>query len=331
MPATHGAPRPAAIIKQNVGDFVVIERPNWSPSGAGEHDVLWIEKVGANTAWVAGALARHAGVQRGAVSFAGRKDRHAVTRQWFSVHLPGRSVDWTDLSAEGVTVLDVQRHHRKLRTGSLAGNRFELRVPLQGGSVDPQRLDGLSDGVPNYFGPQRFGNAGANLMAAETFADGGRLGRNARSMAVSAARSGVFNRILATRVQARTWSQPMAGDVVMLDGTRSLFGAVVTELADLRRRASEGDLHPTGWLCGDGDIGSREDIAVLERTIAAQTPAWLGAARRARAQAERRALRVAPTDLQWHLQPDALQLAFDLPAGAFATALLNELVVLADQ
>ena len=114
-----------AIIRSEPGDFQVTEELGWQTSGDGEHDYLWIEKTGANTEWVARQLARFADVPARDVGYAGLKDRHAVTRQWFSVPR-WNSPDWKSFELEGVTVLDEQWHRKKLRRGAHSANVFRI-------------------------------------------------------------------------------------------------------------------------------------------------------------------------------------------------------------
>ena len=177
----HGAPIFAATIRARPSDFQVVEILGFEPDGSGDHDFLWLEKAAANTDWVARQLARHAGVRTADVGYAGMKDRHAVTRQWFS--LPrGRGTDWTSFDVDGVKILDVRRHHRKLRRGTHKGNAFRIALRSRdiagvAGEID-ERLSTIgARGVPNYFGPQRFGRQGANLDLARRLFGGSRLKR----------------------------------------------------------------------------------------------------------------------------------------------------------
>ena len=189
-----GEPVASCHIRKANADFQVSEQLGFELSGDGEHDYLQIEKDGANTAWVARGLAKHAGIAASDVGFAGLKDRHAVTKQWFSVRRPaGNKADWMKLDLTGVRVLQEGRHRRKLRRGAHAGNRFRVALrnltETRGGLRE--RLAEIRDaGVPNYFGEQRFGRDGGNLgLAGDLFA-GRRLSRGKRGMALSAARSG---------------------------------------------------------------------------------------------------------------------------------------------
>ena len=162
-------------IKSTNADFVVDEIMLVEPSGQGEHLWLHIEKDGCNTDWVAQQLARTAKLKAMAVSYAGMKDRHAITRQWFSVHLPGKDdVDFSSLENDGIKILQSLRHDKKLKRGTLSGNKFTLRIRDLTGSTDKmnQRLHIIKQqGVPNYFGEQRFGFGMNNLNKAELMFD----------------------------------------------------------------------------------------------------------------------------------------------------------------
>ena len=315
----HGGPLLAGAIRSQAEDFQVSEELGYAFSGDGEHDFLWIEKNGANTEWVGRQLARHAEVPAKDIGYAGLKDRHAVTRQWFSVPR-WNAPDWQAFDVEGVTVLDVQRHHKKLRRGAHKANAF--RIVLRGTNLAghaaalEQRLQLIRElGVPNYFGEQRFGRAGSNLELADVFAAGKRLPRHKRSIAISTMRSLVFNELLDERVCAGTWNQVLAGDTANLDGTNSVF--VVDAVDDeLRRRCAALDIHPAGELIGDGSTRGPD--------------AWLAALAKARVEPGTRSLRLRVGDLAWKISDDALELSFRLGRGAFATVVLRELATVED-
>ncbi len=327
-PRAYGKPLFRGLIKQTPGDFQVIERLGFSPSGEGEHDFLWLEKTGANTAWVARALARHAAVRPDDVGYSGLKDRHAVTRQWFSVRRPtGAGTDWSSFALDGVRILDATRNRRKLRRGVHTGNRF--RIVVRHAGVDAGALAarlGLigGRGVPNYFGAQRFGRGGANLAMAEKLFDGGRLRRDKRALALSAARGLIFNHVLAERVRQATWDQGMPGDVFNLDGSNSLFTAPVPD-SDLASRLEALDAHPTGPLWGvagrDGNLAPNE----TESAIVGPQAAIAAGLEAAGARFGRRALRLGVRDLTWTAEADRIILAFELRTGGYATTALREL------
>jgi tRNA pseudouridine13 synthase len=326
----HGAPLFAASIRDEPADFQVIEDLGFDLAGDGEHDFLWVEKVAANTDWVARQLARHAGVRAADVGYSGMKDRHAITRQWFSV--PRRESGWASFAAEGVTILDVRRHHRKLRRGAHSGNRFRiaLRTPRAAAlrQVAEERLARVADcGVPNYFGPQRFGRDGGNIDLARRLFAGARLKRDKRSIAISAARSFLFNEILSARVADGSWQQVLPGEVVNLDGSGSVFRADSVD-ETLERRAREMDIHPTATLWGLRSEISGEVIETLERNATDVHADLRTGLERLSVKAAHRPLRMRVADLSWEIENDALWLEFTLPPGAFATAVLREIATL---
>jgi len=251
----------AAIIRSSPSDFEVTEELGYAFDGEGEHDYLYIEKIGTNTEWLSRQLAKFAGVPARDVGYAGLKDRNAVTRQWFSVPR-WNSPDWDAVSIEGATVLDVQRHSRKLRRGAHKANHFKiiLRPQKRGQSPfgekgsDPfwERLRLMGEqGVPNYYGEQRFGRDGGNIRLADDWAAGKRLPRHKRSIAISSARSFLFNEYLHDRVLNGTWNRILPGDIANLDGTGSVFDVDDVD-EDIARRCEEMDLHPAAELAGEG-------------------------------------------------------------------------------
>jgi len=325
----HGGAVVSARFKLEPEDFEVEEITGFEPSGEGEHAWLQVEKRGANTEWVAARLAEFAGVPGSVVGFAGLKDRHALTRQVFTVQLPGQAdPDWSALPVPGVRVLSATRHARKLKRGALRGNRFRIRLREVDGDrgAVPARLDRVAThGVPNYFGEQRFGREGGNLDLARALFAGRRLGRAQRGFALSAARAAIFNAVLDARVATGTWDQPLEGEVWMLDGSHSVFGPEPWNEA-LAARLAGGDIHPTGPMWGRGELRSEHQARVLERGIAdtcADLAKGLEAAGLAQ---ERRALRLPVRGLEWTWEgDDGLLLAFELDPGSFATVVLREL------
>ncbi len=327
-PRAHGAPLFQGLIKQTPSDFKVDEIIDIDLSGDGEHDWLRIRKTNANTVWVARGLAAHAGVPLRDVGYAGLKDRHAVTTQWFSVRRPGKAgTDWDSLAMDGVSVVEQRRHGKKLRRGAHVGNAFRLVV--REATVEPgqlaERLGAIREqGVPNYFGPQRFGRGGSNLDLAERLFAGQRMARERRSIAISSARSFLFNEVLAARVAAGTWNRILPGEAVNLTGSGSYF---LPETIDdeLLSRLDAFDIHPTGPLCGEGDIGCRHEVQALERKIAYAQSAFVEGLVSQGAMAGRRALRLFVDHLQWSLSADDLEVGFRLYKGSYATAVLREL------
>jgi tRNA pseudouridine13 synthase len=330
-PRAHGEPVAAAHLRLQATDFVVIEELGFEPSGDGEHDFLTLEKTGTNTLWLARQLSRHAGVPVGDVGYCGLKDRHAVTTQHFTVRRPNRDgTDWAAFNAEGVRIIDSHRHNRKLRHGAHTGNRFRI---LARGDGLGRHAEALHErwaavaalGVPNYFGDQRFGRDGGNLELARSVLGGRRVPREQRSFALSAARSYLFNRILAARVQGGTWNSLLPGERVNLDGSGSVFTAEDID-AELTARCKAFDLHPSGSLWGDGAPLATGEAAVIERSALAGEEALTGGLERARLEAGSRPLRVRPSDTLLTVGKDAACFAFSLPAGSFATSVLREVL-----
>lgn len=326
----HGQPLCSAEIRRSPADFEVTEELGFAPSGDGEHDLLWIRKTGANTQWVARQLARYAGVHERDVGYSGLKDRHAVTLQWFSVRRPNRDgTSWQALTVDGVEILDVQRNARKLRRGAHSGNAF--RIALRANAIEQfehvvreRAADISANGIPNYFGEQRFGRNGQNLVLAEQVFGGKRVRRDLRGYALSAARAFLFNAILSGRVSASDWNQLLEGDVANLDGTGSVFS--VAELtADLELRCAAQDLHPTGTLWGDGAPLTAGDVAEREQAVASALPMLASGLCAARVDAGSRALRARVTEFSVTADADVIWLEFRLPSGAYATAVLREI------
>jgi tRNA pseudouridine13 synthase len=332
LPRAYGIPPVSGRLRERDEDFEVIEELGFEPDGQGEHGLLWVRKRGANTEWVARQLAAHAGLPASAVGYAGLKDRRALTSQWFSVQLPGRpDPDWGAFAVPGVEILATHRHRRKLQRGALRGNRFVVRVRGLAGDRDAlcERLERVRGrGVPNYFGPQRFGHEDGNLHAAGALfaGKGRRVDRHRRGLWLSAVRSQLFNEVLALRVARGDWDQVLAGDRLQLRGSRSHFAvAEVDEL--LRERALAFDVDPTGPLCGAGEALVTREVAELEALVLACFPEWVSGLVAAGMRQERRPLRLAVGGLRSEpVDTYGLVLAFSLPAGVYATAVLRELI-----
>ena len=327
-----GKPAATGRIRQHPEDFQVTEIPLLEPDGAGEHVWLWIRKRGENTLYVAEQLSALAGVHPRQVSFAGLKDRYAVTEQWFSVQLPGRDEpSWETMNSDTLTVLRHARHSRKLRRGALKGNTFSITVRDIEGDRDEldQRLTVIArEGVPNYFGEQRFGRDGSNLQTADRLFKHPklRLSRNKRSLTLSAARSFLFNQLLSARVNAGNWNAPLVGDAMQLEGSHSYFIAASVD-ADLSGRVASQDIHPTGPLHGRGENPAQGACRELEAAVLADHAGWCAGLEAAGLKLDRRALRLGVTDLAWQWGPSGeLVLTFSLPAGAYATSVLREVI-----
>ena len=323
-------PRVSGRLKASYGDFRVDEIMPVVPSGEGEHLWLEVEKQGANTDWVAQQLARHAGVKPMAVSYAGMKDRYAVTRQWFSIHLPGKDdPDFSSLPTDEYRVLQQSRHSRKLKRGTLSGNRFQIRISELQGDMDSleQSLQQIKrQGVPNYFGEQRFGRQMANLSRAEKLfrRELKKVTKQQRGLYLSAARAWIFNQLLSRRIAQQNWLGGLSGEVYMLNARSACFTAEHDEVIEGRLVA--GEIHPTGCLWGEGESMALDQVRELEGIIAEEYSGFARGLEAARLKQERRALRLMPVAMNWEISPHALLLDFELPAGTFATMVLRECV-----
>lgn len=328
----HGKPQSAGLLKASPEDFVVVEDLGFEPDGEGEHILVRILKNGCNTRFVADALAKFLKIHAREVSFAGQKDKHAVTEQWLCARVPGKEMP--DLSAfqlEGCKVLEYARHKRKLRLGALKGNAFTLvlREVSQRDEVE-SRLQAINTGgVPNYFGAQRFGIGGSNLQGALRWAqsDAPVRDRNKRSFWLSAARSALFNQIVSERLKKTDFNQVVDGDALQLAGRGSWFVATQEELAELQRRVDEKELMVTASLPGSGEWGTQRDALAFEQSAIAEEHALQSLLLREKVDASRRAMLLYPQQLSWNWWDDVtVELRFWLPAGSFATSVVRELI-----
>ena len=329
LPCAHGGPAGRAQLRATPEDFLVQEWLGWDADGAGDHLLLKVRKRGSNTLWVAKQLARLAKLDPRDVGFAGLKDRDAVAEQSFTV--PARSAlgeSWIGVAGEGFEVIAAARHRRKLKRGALKGNDFT--IALRGFSGDPQvleqRLQAIAvAGVPSYFGPQRFGRDAGNLRTALAwFADGvAPADRWQRGFALSAARAAIFNAVVARRVSDGTWNRLLPGEIVNLDGSGSVFAAEIIDAA-LEQRCASLDIHPTGPMWGLREPA--RPVPALEAEVVARHEILARGLSDAGLEAERRALRMRVDRLAWTIAGEVVQLRFRLFRGAFATAVLHELI-----
>jgi tRNA pseudouridine13 synthase len=308
-PSAYAPSGASATLKRLNEDFIVIELPLQLPSGAGEHIWLDVEKNGANTAFVAQQLAEAAGVQDRDVGYAGLKDRYAVTRQWFSIYLPkGETPDLTQLQHPEFKVLSQSRHVKKLRPGDLQGNHFRIVLRDVTGERDAleAKLQAVaSQGVPNYFGAQRFGFEGGNVRQGLAMLAREIRVRNPKKKGIylSAVRSFVFNEVLALRIQLGLWGQTLPGDVMDEAG------------------------RPTGPLWGRGRVSTTDQAQALELGVAERHASMCGGMEHAGLDQDRRALVARPANMAWDWpQADQLVISFELPAGTYATSVLDEIL-----
>lgn len=329
LPYLYGKPLAQGDLRSTENDFKVFELLPFTASGEGEHLVLYVRKVGINTINVARALAKHFNVKEGLVSYAGLKDRFAVCEQSFSVHLPGVNTDdLSSLSIDGVEILRAERHNKKLRTGVLLGNRFELtlRNVVNGDDLNERWQKLITDGVPNYFGEQRFGIDGGNIQRAEELFSGKKVkDKKKRGIYLSAARSYLFNNVIAKRIVTGTFNHLSEGDVCMLAGSQSVFLAEKID-DDLVKRLTEFDIDITAPMWGRGRLMTTGEIQDFEQGIVDLKPEFPEGLERFGLKQERRKIRLTVQMPKMSFENDTLTLNFCLPAGCYATTILRELI-----
>ena len=333
LPHAYGQPVVSGVIRFVPEDFTVEETLSFELTGQGEHVYLNIEKRDCNTSQLASQIARLAKVRNVDIGYAGLKDKRAVTRQWFSIYLPkGDEPDWQVLENANVSLLQHTRHQAKLRRGAISGNYFSLVVRQLEGDVSTlaERLEKIKmHGVPNYFTEQRFGKELGNIQLARELLSGKLKirDRQKKGLLYSAARSYLFNQILAVRVQHQTWNKALDGDVMMLGGSKRFF-TTVNEASDLQTRVDTFDIHPSGVLWGKGEQDSVLQACELEMHVIDANAEFKQGLLKAGIKRARRSLRLMPRDMCWQLDEveAVLKLEFSLESGGYATAILHELL-----
>ncbi|MCU7937742.1 MAG: tRNA pseudouridine(13) synthase TruD [gamma proteobacterium symbiont of Bathyaustriella thionipta] len=331
----HDVPEGMAKFKVYAADFIVRETLSFEPEGKGTHAYLYIEKTNTNTEWLARQLARFVGVEAREIGYAGLKDRNAVTSQWFSINLEiTDEPDWDEFQLEGVKILKKTLHRKKLKRGAIKHNDFEIVLrdleQLTREELSSRINKIQSSGVPNYFAQQRFGHDYNNLTRGAKWFDGAiKIKKRAdKSMILSAARSMIFNQMLSHRIQQKGWDKLINGDIMMLSGTHSIFPAAEID-DELQARFHQGDIHPTAALWGRGRLSSENDLLTIEQSVADMLVQWCEGLEKQGLKQERRAARLFPENLSIQFTEDSLEkvtLAFSLPTGTYATAVLREII-----
>ena len=363
LPQPMTPPIKQALYKAKPEDFVVNERLEVDFTDAGEHLWLHIKKSGINTAYLAKLLSEWADIPLRDVGYSGLKDRQALTTQWFSLRLPKKQKPDSDFAPvdikehETVKIIAEHWHNKKLNRGTHNANQFVITLrdiefakdqTLGDKSSVEQHLQTISKtGVPNYFGPQRFGFGGnnireaLNLFARPLKSTSSAKKKNKRksavreqnSMELSAARSLIFNQILAARVQDGSWNTGLNGDVFNLNGSGSIFASEHMD-ETLQARLASGDIHPTAVMWGTGNNKVAGEAAELEKTVVQQDALLAALAtglEQREVKAQRRALRLPVEDLSWRWADEqdgeqTLVLSFTLTTGSFATSVLASVV-----
>jgi len=322
----YGPASVSGVIKASPVDFVVTEELGFEPSGEGEHLLLQVEKTGLTTADLIRRIAADYSIQPRNIGYSGLKDRNAVTTQWLSLHLPGRAAEVSDPSGDAYRVLRAARHRAKLRRGTHKANSFRLRIR----EVDDcnetclRQLDAIrGQGMANYFGRQRFGRGQDNVEQALAQLSAARMKPMRKSMLISSLRSHLFNCVLARRISQGSWRQPLDGDVFMLRGSRSIFSEPLD--AALQRRYAELDISSTASLYGSGRSRLSGEALQIEQQVFSENTAITACLDRHDARLQMRPLRVAVDDLDYEFDKAhrLLELRLRLPAGSYATVLLE--------
>ena len=355
-----GKPELLARIKQHWDDFRVDEELGFAPTGVGEHLLLRIEKAGQSTTEVARQISRTLGISDSDIGYSGMKDRQARTRQWFSIRLDqAAEAELGRLQSDQLQILEQSRNQRKLQIGAHKANHFQLILREVMGvnasraespatnaeaSLDRKLQTLAQQGVPNYFGSQRFGRDLSNLHqvrellraeASQAVATRNRYRhKRKRSMLYSAARAYLFNQLLSARITRGNWASYVDGDVLNLNHTKRCFlvepGAWGPEL---QQRLDELDIHITGLLPGRIDSKdryvTRGQSADTEKAVCKEFAELVTGLVQQGLSAARRPLRFQVQQLQWQwLDSTTVSLAFTLPTGAYATSLLREVCLL---
>lgn len=329
-----GTPQQTGRLKAEFADFIVREELGYPLAGEGEFVAVKVRKTNANTLFVGEQLAKFVGISAKNMSYAGLKDRHAVTEQWFCLHLAGKETpDFSTFKCEGIEILEVTRHNRKIRTGALEGNHFELllRDVVETDKLK-QRLNQLQEiGFPNYFTEQRFGRDGHNLTQAQRWASGeiSVKDRKKRSFYLSAARSEVFNLVVSQRIADQQMQTVLLGDYLQLAGSNSFFEVKVEDLTQSQQRLDKNDVLLTAPLIGENSL--EQNSNECEKAIVAQHKNLINLMKKERMNAARRAMLCKPQDLRWQFEPEGLRLTFFLNSGSYATGLVRELITLNEE
>lgn len=325
----YGIPKSTASFKNTPEDFQVNEFFDTPFTGEGEHILLHIEKRGLTTEEVVKSLAKLLHKPIKAIGYAGLKDRQALTTQWLSVHAPGEVIPGIEQYAgSGWRILECTRHHKKLKPGFLTGNRFKIRLREVSHLEElQQRIEQIKEfGVPNYFGEQRFGRDAGNLIKAEEMLVQNHKvkDRFLKGIYGSAARSWIYNLVLSQRVIDNCWNTPLAGDVMQLSGSNSIF--VIDEVSEeLLQRIKDKDISPASPLPGISKGKVKNNALELINKIYTHWQPWLSGLEFFGFEEAWRANILHVEQFKYTIQNDQIELSFILPAGSYATTVLREL------
>ncbi|WP_334324711.1 tRNA pseudouridine(13) synthase TruD [Gilliamella apicola] len=329
----YGKPTVTGQYKQQYEDFIVTEDLGFELTGDGEHVLVYLQKRNCNTIFVAEQLAKYVGISAKLVSYAGLKDRQAVTCQWFSLHMPGQATpDFSDFNLDGCEILKITRHNKKLKIGALKGNYFDITLKMLSDKSGIEIKLALikENGVPNYFGEQRFGREQNNITQAIKWANGeiSVKDRKKRSFYLSAARSAIFNDIVSQRIAENLHRTTLDGDILQLAGRGSWFVAKTEELDLLQHRLENREITITAPMLGDSPLGTMSQALEFEQNCLKNWTIFLELFKKERIETARRSIVVYPLELNWQwLNDNSLTMRFYLPSGCYATSVIRELII----
>jgi tRNA pseudouridine13 synthase len=326
---SHDLPGTGGQIRTELEDFQVIERPAYPLSGEGEHLYVWLEKRGNTTKFIMDAIRDQLNIKQKDIGVAGLKDRHAVTKQWISIPRKFES-RLEGLKLEGLKILETNYHGNKLGVGHLRGNTFKLRVrdalpnALENARAIIVRLEQF--GVPNYFGPQRFGNTGRNAERGLELVKDGRMrgpeGIPLKRFLIGSLQSLLFNHYVRLRFERGVLDAMLEGDVAKKHETGGRF--TVADAALESPRAKNLEISATGPLYGKKVMPALSESRALEdEVLAAFELTWEGFKNRT---GSRRITRVKLENLELEAADGGFWISFDLPKGSFATVVLREIM-----
>lgn len=329
----YGKPVTTGQYKQQNKDFEVTEDLGFELKGDGEHVLVYLQKSDCNTVFVAEQLAKYVGISAKFVSYAGLKDRQAITKQWFSLHMPGQQTpDFSNFDLPGCQILNVTRHNKKLKIGALKGNNFiiTLRKLTNKRELESKLALIKQHGVPNYFGEQRFGHEQNNIMQAIKWAKGeiSVKNRKKRSFYLSAARSAIFNDIVSQRIGSNLHQTVLSGDILQFAQRESWFVAQDEELPVLQQRLLSGEINLTAPMVGNSPFGTISQALEFEQNCLQHWSIFWDLLKKEQVETARRSILLRPEGLYWQwLDNESLQICFYLPAGCYATSVLRELII----
>ena len=329
----YGLPVVTGILKSRPLDFQVTEELGFEPGGEGEHLFLWVEKTGLSTTELISRIARDYSLKPHQIGYSGLKDKHALTRQWLSLHLPGQPSPEKCGVGDGYRVVQQARHHKKLRPGTHKFNSFQLRLREIKSLPDKTRNQlhcVAAQGFANYFGAQRFGRKQDNVRQALEQLANRRLKRSRKSILISSLRSFLFNQILARRISLGHWVSPLAGDVFMLRGSHSIFSDELDD--ELIARYQQLDIASTASLYGAGPDRLGGEPRSIEAEIFAEHGDITRCLDQQSAKRQMRPLRavVDRFSFEYDTSDHSLLLKLALPAGCYVTTMLEHFIILQD-